>query len=338
MPDGGGFTSLGSNAETIARDLYVSLSTKLAERQAAAQQMYPSIATVVKSTGKSQRFDFSKALSEVREFLGERIFNKIKSYEYELKNRDWESSIEWKRDDLADDQTGSLQLGIDEHIIAMLEHPDTLLIDFLNDHIAGTVTEFGNGFDGYPTFSASHTWGANVPYSAAQSNLLSGSNTGKLDLTYGFANLQTAYSKLAGGFFWPYGDGATKGVIKNNPTHVLCASDVFFDCQRLLTSAEVVAGASAGSSTFGLPASNALKSLNLTPVLVPGLAAGTWIMADLSKPVRFVLFQSRQEIETEFMGPGTELWFKNRVARAGSFARYAVGSGWWYRAIAGNGT
>ena len=337
MPDHGGFTSLGSGAAAIARDMYVTLSARLAERAAAATPLYPNIATVVPSKGKTQRYDFAKSLAEVREFLGERIYNKLVSYAYELVNRDWESSIEWKRDDLEDDQTGSLQIGIDEFINAMLEYPDELLTRFLNHSIAGTTTEFAVGFDGVVLFSAAHTWGAGVPYPTAQANLLTGSNTGKLDLTYGIANIQTAYAKLAGGFFWPYSDGAT-GVIRNRPSHILCSPSVFFDAQRLCTSAEVVAGSVATGSVMGVPSTNVLRSLNLIPVLVPGLTTGYWIMCDLNAPTRMAIFQNRSPIETEFMGPGTELWFKNRIARTGAFARYAVGSGLWFRAVAGNGT
>lgn len=332
--DGGGFTGLGSTAADIARDLYTTLSMRLAERTAAAEPMYPQIATVVESTSKSQRFDFSKALAEVREYAGEFVFNKIKLYDYELTNRDWGTGLEWKRDDLEDDQIGALQLGIDEYINAMLEHPDSHFVTFLNHQIAGTTSEFGTGFDGKVVFSATHTWGTNVPYVTDQSNLLTGSNTGKLDLTYGQANLQTAYDKLSNGFFWPHSDGVG-GRIVNTPTHLLCSGSVYWDAKRILNSTEVQSGS---TSTLGLPNKNVLQDMNLQIVRMPGLTAGYWIMADLSKPTRFAIFQRRKQIEQSFIGPGSETWENNRIARALAFARYAIGQGFWFRAIAGDGT
>lgn len=329
--DAGGFTSLGVDAD-IARDLYTELSSKLAAARVANQPMVKQFSTVIKSNSKTQRFNFAHSLAQVREFLGERVFEKISSMDYSLSNKDWESSWEWKREDLADDLVGSLRLGIDESVTAIIEHPDSMWTEFLNHQIAGTATVYGTGFDGKVLFSATHAWPAG--YTTAQSNLFSGTNTGKLDLTYGYDNLQAAYQKLTDGFFWPNSDGVT-GRIKSKPTHLFCSSSVFFNAQRLLDSQKVVSGSTA---TYGLPDANVINKLGLTIVLVPGLTAGYWIMADMSKGVGPWLWQERQEIEMEFQGPGSDVWFNNRMARAGAFARYMIGQGMFYRAVAGDGT
>lgn len=326
-------TALGSDA-TKANDMYVELAAGFAAERQTFKPFYPDICTIDVAKTRKKRWNWAECLAQVREFLGERVYNKMKLYSYELQVRDWESSLEWRREDLNDDETGSIQMGINGFPKAFLREPDNMLTRFMNHQIAGTTTEFGTGFDSVVAFSAAHTWGADAVYTTNQSNLFSGSNAGKIDLTYGYDNIQAGWQKLTGGIFGPDSNGVT-GQIVSTPTHLLCSTSVYFNACRLLNVQEQIGGSTA---TYGAPGRNLLANLGITPVWIPGLTSGYAVLCDLSAALRFAIFLDRRDFELEYMGPGTYPWFNNRMARAGAWHRFNIGQGWWPTAVAYNGT
>lgn len=320
------FSAIGVAAD-IARDLFVRLQTGLVEQQETAPLIYPSACSTFDSQSKTNRYDFAKNLAVVREFTGERVFNKVKAYDYELTNKSWEVSMEWSVDEIEDDQTGMLKSAIDDHIAVAVEDPDVQFANMVAAHIANTVTTYGPGFDAKSIFAADHTWGSDVPYTTAQDNILAGSNAGKLDPTYGAANLQTAYDTLSHGFFWPNGRR-----IRQRPTHLYCSPSVAWYAKELTGSKNRLSG---NTNTLGIAEKNGIADLNLEVVTVPGLATGTWYMACEGRGVKPFVFQNRKALETTM---DESLLFNNRIFRAGTFARYQLGAGLWFRAIAGDGT
>lgn len=64
------------------------------------------IAMRVPSTSRSETYAWLGSLPRMRKMEGERIPEKLKTYSYSLVNEEYESSIEVKRADIKDDQTG----------------------------------------------------------------------------------------------------------------------------------------------------------------------------------------------------------------------------------------
>ncbi len=71
-----------------------------------AEAQYEQIATKVPSNAASEDYGWLGSVPRLREMRGERVPQKLLAYSYTLKNKEFEASIEVKRADLKDDQTG----------------------------------------------------------------------------------------------------------------------------------------------------------------------------------------------------------------------------------------
>lgn len=317
---------------TLQRDLFAELSARFQEVRTTLPHVYERACTYVKSNGGIEIYDFARFMGTETEFLDERIIQKLAVFRYFLENRKWAITVAVKRDEMDDDQLGIIMKAADEKIIVALEGPERRFASFINQHIAGTVTEYLPGFDGQPLFSATHSWPQG--YTTAQSNLLSGGNAGKLDLTYGPANLVAADTAMGTTFRWPSGD-----IIGSTITHIFCSTSVFFNARQLVKSDLVVSGNTGLAG--GLPNNNTLKEIgngNVEIVRQKYLTNGYWWAADLSHAIGPAIFQERDAIELSQQLRDSESGFMRDEYRYGTRSRNNFGPGVWYRAIAGNGT
>lgn len=82
------------------------LLTNFFEGFAAVKPQFEEIATKVPSTAASEDYAWLGSLPRMRKMQGERVPKKLKEYGYTLVNEEFEASIEVKRKDIKDDQTG----------------------------------------------------------------------------------------------------------------------------------------------------------------------------------------------------------------------------------------
>jgi phage major head subunit gpT-like protein len=66
-------------------------------------------------------------LPGVREWIGDRQFKQLRAANYTLANKKWESSLEFEKDDVDDDRTGSFLPQIKQLADEATYHPDELL-------------------------------------------------------------------------------------------------------------------------------------------------------------------------------------------------------------------
>lgn len=72
--------------------------------QAAAQRSL--VATPVPSSTKSEEYGWLGKMPNMREWLGDRVIQNIKTHDYTIKNRDWELTLGVDRNDIEDDNVG----------------------------------------------------------------------------------------------------------------------------------------------------------------------------------------------------------------------------------------
>lgn len=128
---------------------------------AAATPFYPTLAMRVPSNSDLENYDWLGQVPGVREWLGDRVFKQLSSYDFSIKNRDWEQSILLPKKHIDDGRTGYFG-----NLSALLAeqaayHPDELLIELMN--AAGSI----RCFDGQHFFDTDHEMGD----SGVQSNL-----------------------------------------------------------------------------------------------------------------------------------------------------------------------
>lgn len=131
------------------------------DRVAVSDPFYPTLAMTVDSSQESEDYDWLGEVPGVREWLGDRKFKQLSSYEFNIKNRDWEQSIQLPKKKIDDGNTGYFDRLGDALADEAAYHPDELLIELME------AAETIRCFDGQYFFDTDHESGE----SGVQSNL-----------------------------------------------------------------------------------------------------------------------------------------------------------------------
>lgn len=131
-----------------------SLTATFKAQTEVAKPLWPRLCTEVTSNRKSEDYGGLGSMPKVREWIGDRVFNKLRGGRFQIENRLWEDSLDIDREDLEDDTMGFYFPVMKELANEAMFHPDYLLV---NDCIlAGDSTEC---FDGQNFFDTDHSWG-----------------------------------------------------------------------------------------------------------------------------------------------------------------------------------
>lgn len=137
------------NSENLAA-IYFGVSKAFQQAMEGAKPVWKDLATTVPSGTREERYAWLGQFPRLREWIGERIVSNLSAYEYTIKNRKFESTIEIPREDIEDDSYGIFAPLFKELGFAAATHPDELLFELI-----------GNGFtqacyDGMSFFSKTH--------------------------------------------------------------------------------------------------------------------------------------------------------------------------------------
>lgn len=313
----------------IVRDLYTNVKTTwdLALQNFPISDAYKLWCEFERSNTDTERYDFTDQLGTMLEFLDERQLRDFGFREYSLGNRKWESSVKVKREEVEDDQYGMIRRRIQGLARRAQIHRDVLATSLINNGTASTT--HGACFDGQPFFSASHSW-TNSEYTTAQSNIRTGTNTGKLDITYAAANIKAAIKTMES-----FRDN-TGEFMDASPTHLMVSAQDQFDVKQTLNSQALVIATEDGASVIERGSTNPLAG-QLQVIVNRRLTAGTGVLLDLSGYKPFI-FQERDPLEFGSLEKESERGFMREEYVYGVRARYNVGYGLWWKAIYFDGT
>jgi phage major head subunit gpT-like protein len=145
-----------ASAQIKLRDL----TAKFDNRLTSATPFYPSVCYDASSVRSGEKYGWIGNMPGMREWLGERQFSELRSANFVIENKHWESSLSIKKTDLADDNLGQYGPVLEQMGIEAAHHPDELFFDVLED---GASTAC---FDGQFFYDTDHVWGS----SGSQSN------------------------------------------------------------------------------------------------------------------------------------------------------------------------
>ena len=96
-----------------------------------AESQYSSVAMTVPSSTSEEKYAWLGKMPRFREWLGDRVFNSMRTSDFTIKNKKWENSIEVERVDIEDDK-----FGIYSPLLQMLgaeakTHPDELVFSLM---------------------------------------------------------------------------------------------------------------------------------------------------------------------------------------------------------------
>lgn len=146
--------------------LYTALKAVFDTAYAAYVPTWEKIAMRVPSTTAVETYVWLSQMPEMRELVGERLIKKFGEYEYTLKNKTYEATIQVSRDDVEDNLLGQYSNLAQQHAGAAAILPDRLTYSLLKDGFTKKA------FDGKAFFATNHANGKTT-----YSNFQGGSGT-----------------------------------------------------------------------------------------------------------------------------------------------------------------
>ncbi|PTW61424.1 phage major head subunit gpT-like protein [Breoghania corrubedonensis] len=137
------------NAQNL-NSLRVGFSTAFHRGQGQAASQYASVATVVPSTLKEQKYGWLGKFPGVREWIGSRVVHNLEQHDYSIKEKPWELTIGVDKDDIETDNLGIYGPMFEEMGASTKAKPDELVFALLK---AGFATEC---YDGQNFFDTDH--------------------------------------------------------------------------------------------------------------------------------------------------------------------------------------
>lgn len=96
-----------------------------------AESIVDRVATTIPSQTSGNTYGWLGQWPGFREWIGDRVLKNMSAYGYEIKNKDWESSVSVKRPDIEDDNVGVYKPLFAEMGRAAKVHPDELVFGLL---------------------------------------------------------------------------------------------------------------------------------------------------------------------------------------------------------------
>lgn len=139
--------ALNANAPSTLRALNTQFSGVYQTAFDGATPSYERLTTRAPSTSKSNTYGWMAQIPQMREWLGERVVNRLAARGFVIENKKFELTLGVSRDDIDDDNLGvymPVAAGIGE---AARTHPDDLLFDLMNNgHLSSAVCHDGQNF------------------------------------------------------------------------------------------------------------------------------------------------------------------------------------------------
>jgi phage major head subunit gpT-like protein len=279
---------------------------------------YDKIVTVIPSDKDTEHYAWLGALPGMNEFTDARQTGEFSEYEYQIKNRTWESTVSIERTAIEDDQYGQVAMRVKMMGREAKQHLDQITFGLLAN---GFTT---NCYDGQPFFGT-HAIGKNgTQAGVTQSNTV----TDGLSAT----SLQNAMVSMMRTL---NDQGRPMGVV---PDTLVVSPENHFNAESILASVFYPDPVTIASGVSQNLRTNVLRGL-LRLVTSPYLPSSTaWFLLDTKRPVRAVFLQMRREFEFEALEMNSETGFLRDKYLYGVRARYNVGYGDWRCAYGSTGT
>ncbi len=280
---------------------------------------YEKVVTVIPSDKDTEHYAWLGALPGMNEFLDERQTGEFSEYEYQIKNRTWESTVSIDRTAIEDDQYGQVAMRVKMMGREAKQHLDQITFGLLAN---GFTT---NCYDGTPFFG-SHAIGKNSAQAGVtQSNLApSGDALSGQAIQNGIVAMMRTQND----------QGRPMGVV---PDTLVVSPENHFVAEGILASVFYPDPVTIASGINQNLRQNTLRGL-LRLVTSPYLPSpDAWFLLDTKRPVRAVFLQMRREFEFEALEMNSETGFMRDKYLYGVRARYNVGYGDWRCAYGATG-
>lgn len=293
-----------------ANRIFQEFDTELLRALQGAERVWPAFGIEVPSSSRSTLHAWLAGTSAfVREWKDSRVLNEFGTLTWEVVNRKWELSWKFHEDQIRDDLSGLVAMAIQQArgmAQKWAEHEDKLIADTVQNGKTKAC------FDGQNFFSASHPTDPTGLVSGTFSNLLT-------NKPLNFPNLITAVQTMRA---YKLPDGSPWVGPNSKIRLIVDATNV--ENARQLTGAPWFTPATA----YGLAGTSG-PSMNVMQGAVEPLyngwfngEAGVWYLSAENGGMKPILFQRRQGVESQEIGPGSQIYFDRKEYQIGQDARY----------------
>ena len=134
----------------LLQSLFTGFKKNFEDAKSEAPAQYTKIATVIKSTTKSNTYGWLGKFPSLRKWVGDRVIESMKAHGYQIVNEDFEATVGVDRNDIEDDELGIYAPMFAEMGRSAGIHPDELCFGLLG---AGFTTPC---YDGQYFFDTDH--------------------------------------------------------------------------------------------------------------------------------------------------------------------------------------
>ncbi|MCX0422074.1 Mu-like prophage major head subunit gpT family protein [Aeromonas veronii] len=134
----------------LLQSLFTGFKKNFEDAKSEAPAQYTKIATVIKSTTKSNTYGWLGKFPSLRKWVGDRVIESMKAHGYQIVNEDFEATVAVDRNDIEDDELGIYAPLFQEMGLAAGIHPNELCFGLLG---AGFTTPC---YDGQYFFDTDH--------------------------------------------------------------------------------------------------------------------------------------------------------------------------------------
>lgn len=258
----------------------------------------------VKSEDSEEEYSWLGAAPAISEWVDERKLKALNEFDYKIKNKDFEGTLQVDRNTIDDNKTGSIKMRIQDLARRAKVFPRVLFYKTL----AAGETELC--YDGQTFFSASHQEGE----SPVQSNIVTQTGVTQADI---IADLRSAEAKLLS-FVDDVGEPINEGDVTLGVVCSPALKPIFEDINTM-----VDINGTTNTSRGKIKA--LLSSQRLT--------GNAYYVADISDGLKPIILQRRKEPELVSLEGESENGFMRKQYLYGVDMRYGMGYGLWQKMV-----
>lgn len=308
-----GMAGMLVNKETIG-NVFVGLKSIFNNAFGQAPSNWKKVAMLVPSTTSENDYSWLSNFPKMREWIGEKVVKSLAAFNYTVKNKDFEATVEVDRNDIEDDNLGIYGPQAQMAGVSAAELPDDLVFKLL---AAGFTTKC---YDGQYFIDTDH------PVKQEDGTIASVSNKGTKALSV--ASLADANAGLGAADVALLSMKDDEGRSLNITGNLLVvAPGAKLTAQTLLTTDRL---------EDGKP--NPYKGAYELHVETR-LSGQAWFLMDTTKPIKPIIYQERKKpVFVQQTGMDAEDVFMKKKFKFGAEARANVGYSFWQLVYGSTGT
>lgn len=256
------------------------------------------------STGSEEQYNWFGQVPNMEELVGQRKYKQLRAEGQTVINKNYVNGITVKQDDIDDNKLGQAKPRIQSLAEAGKRVRYDLLVTLLNAAFTGLA------YDGVAFCSDSHPNAGGT----AQDN--------KLTPALSATSFETAVAQLMNI------KDEENVFFRNFPTHLIVSPTNYIPALKIISAATLSTGGE-----------NVLSKLGISVVPLHGLTAAYWFVADLSKPLKPLLSQTRKPLSFAALDKQDDPQvFETLEYKYGAHWRGAAAYGMWELIVGSDGS